>query len=696
MQAPGIGVELLLGAEISWQAVMARSLAALLWLVSWVHSLTAHYSRHFPMRFSVNGASVVLGLALCLPGFAIAVVVPTLSPGKPPVPASMADGSPSLRRPGDTGWMSVLLGNSGTAYAQTSRVAWTDPYTSALESQANLVLRTTPLESTLTRIELAQWLVQSFDYAPNPQQLAPIADIEQNSTDYWTAQAVLQAGVMRAFEGDRFRPEGDITKLEAIAIFVRVMELQPPSDREIERWMALYGDRDAVPEIGHPFIAMAGESGLLVNHPDPALINPNVILTRGEGIVMLHQALAYAQQVSDLEPPVAQLAPEVLPRPEITAVVVTPREGVVTPGESLTVEVQGTPNAAGRIILGGSLEQPLVEVSPGNYRAVFIPSNQDFIAAPSIAIQLGLNGEVSRRQQIFPDLTLGSDFAATAPPPVPSNPNRSTNPNRPANPNRNTPPQLLTADHPTFTGINYGPQRNLGQGDILSVAIDAEPNSVASFDIEGIASNLPMREIRRGIYEGTYAIEGDDFATNPTLRVVVAKNGLSVQHREVLEFNINGSSVSNRGRNTNPPVVANNSTPNNRDNTQNNGHTHNPANDRDRLRNASPPDTVASNSGPPLIFSVESNAGNRALRPGDILEIRMRGEQQGNATFQIPSVLPAVGMQEVAPGIYEGQVRISRNTPAVRNGSLQVALVRGADTTVRSLPESIDINPTRR
>ncbi|MEM9568167.1 MAG: S-layer homology domain-containing protein, partial [Cyanobacteria bacterium P01_E01_bin.34] len=248
-----------------------------------------------------------------------------------------------------------------------SRVEWTSDYATALEDQTDLVLTAEPLDSVLTRIELAQWLTEFFGYTADPERAVTITDMESNTPDFLTAQAVMQGGIMRAFDGDRFRPDGDVTKLEAIAIMVRALELRPPNDRVVARWLALYDDSDAVPEVGYPFIAMAGEAGLIVNVPDPERLNPNLIISRGEGAVILHQALLAERQVRTIEPPIAQLSPQPLPKPEIASIRVSPETGSVAPGESLVVEVEGTPNAQGAILLAGSIEQPLQEVEPGLY-----------------------------------------------------------------------------------------------------------------------------------------------------------------------------------------------------------------------------------------------------------------------------------------------------------------------------------------
>ncbi|WP_017325891.1 S-layer homology domain-containing protein [Synechococcus sp. PCC 7336] len=558
-----------------------------------------------------------------------------------------------------------------------NRVAWTEPYATALEAQTSLVLRSQPLDNTLTRIELAQWLAEFFGFVANPQQRLPIADMEIDSPDYWTAQAVLQAGIMRAFEGDRFRPEGDLTKLEAIAIFVRALQLEAPSNAEVDRWLVLYSDRVAVPDIGRPFIALAGQAGLIVNHPDPAQLNPNLILTRGEGVVMLHQALAFRRQVRPLAPAVAQLAPEALPKPELTDIQVTPASGRVPPGGSLVIEARGTPQGRGTVLLAGSIELPMQEVQTGLYRATYVPTNADFIANPSIGVQLELNGEVTRRQRQFPQLALGNALDPTGPPPInspPSLPAPVPPVTRPRTPS--------AAGRPTLTGIRFGPVRDLRQGDIFTINIRGDAGGVARFDIGNLAIEQPMREVQPGIYEGTYVVASNHFANSPTLRAILVKDGLGVQHRETLPFVINGASVASAPRPTPTPRP----TPAPRPTPQ----AVNPA----PTPSPDPRDAVPGLGRQPLIFAISANTGDRPLQPDDVLQVNMRGEQRGRAVFRILNVLPDVEMQEVAPGVYRGQIRIDRNTPAIRSGIVQVELERNGLSTTRSLPQTIDIDPS--
>ena len=585
-----------------------------------------------------------------------------------------------------------------TGNPASTRVEWTNAYATALEEQTDLVLTGEPLDSVLTRLELAQWLTEFFGYRADPQRAVTISDMEPGTPDYLTAQAVMQGGIMRAFEGDQFRPDGDLTKLEALAILVRALELEPPNDTEVNRWLALYEDGDAVPEVGHPFIAMAGEAGLIVNVPKPDRLNPNLILSRGEGVVLLHQALLAKQQVGEIDPPIAQIAPQPLPRPEIASISVSPDTGHVAPGETLTVEVEGTPNAQGAILIAGSIQQSLQEVEPGLYRAQYTATAEDAIANPSVAVRLDLNGEVTRSQRQLPELALGNALIPSpnnpASPNSPANPPANaappppiaTNPSLPARPPSNVPAPPAAANAPTFTSIFVSPQRNLRVGDIFTVGVQGDPGAVAWFDLGNFATQQPMQEIRPGVYEGTYAIATNDFAQSPQLTVIFSKNNRGTYHEEVFPFSVNTVAAAPPASTPAPPVP--NPAPPQTVNP--------PASPPELPANPSPePPTVLepSSGGQPLIFASSSNANGRELRPNDVLEVRMRGEQGASAVFRVPNIIPDTQMSEVAPGIYEGRIRIGPNTPAVRNGLLQVVLEKNGASTTRTLPEAITIAP---
>jgi hypothetical protein len=554
------------------------------------------------------------------------------------------------------GWSSVSLPVWSQEMGQEASLAWVDAYATALERQTDVVITGDPLSATLTRLELAQWLTEFFGYVPNPTQVQVISDLEPNTPDYWTAQAVLQAGAMRLYEGGQFRPQGDLTQLEALAILVRALQLPAPSQADIDTWMALYTDTADVPEVGRAFITMAGEAGLLVNVPDPARLNPNRVLRRGEGAVLLHQALVYRGQIPALDPPVAQLRP--LPdqvagttRPEIFQTRITPESGVVPAGGTVTIEAQATPNGSATVDIGGLVQGlPMQEVQPGYYRAVYSLGPQDSALSPDISIQLTVNGESTRIQQRQPQLALGN----VAPPPVESvfSPPSPPPVSQPAFPVSPSIPATANGAFPRIEAIRLDPQRNLIEGDILTIAIWADSGGIAQFDLGNLALNQPMREVRPNHYEGTYVVAPTHQANNPTLRIVLTKNGLSQEHREILPFSVDGSEGT-----------------------------------RSTIQPASTP--IA--TGLPQIFSVTTNSNN--LRMGEILKVTMRGDPGGRAAFRIVGVTPEIEMREVAPGLYETQQQLPFNMQTVNNGTIEVILQRGGQQTTQTSPSPISIAP---
>jgi hypothetical protein len=577
-----------------------------------------------------------------------------------------------------------------------SSSSWTEAYAAALESQTPLVVRTQPLDTTLTRIELAQWLAEFFGLVPDQNRVQTISDIEPNSPDFWTAQASVQSGVMRLYEGNAFRPEGNLTKLEALAIMVRVLQLPSPTQEEVTSWISLYSDKAEIPDIGQTFVAMGGKAGLLLNVPDPAQLSPNRILSRGEGVALLHQALVYRQKLPPLSPPIPQLTPPesivatqppvtpvqppvtqpatpqppVTPeQPEIFATRILPEAGVLPPGMSLTIQAQATPGGQATVDIGDSiLGLPMREVSPGLYQAVYTTSNTDAINNPDIRIQLTSGGLVTQVQRRYPQLSLGN----TAPPPVdslfPAIPSQAPASQQPTPqpfsqqplsqqvfPQQQTQPPLPdAANYPNFTGIAIQPERNLQEGDILTVRLWGDTGATAQFSLGNLAANLPMREIKPHLYEGTHVVAPTDQASNPVLRVIFSKGGLAKQYQEVYPYRIDGQ-IGTRSTIQAP--------------------------------------TSGRPLDPPRVEGITVTPASGVLRTGDTLTISTRGSQGAKVTFEVLNVTPPIPMQEIAPGLYEGKVRVGSNTPVVTNGTVQVRLERVGQVLTRNSTTAINIDP---
>jgi len=520
---------------------------------------------------------------------------------------------------------------------------WTTLYTQALAQQGFNLGSQVPFSATLTRGEFAQWLTRFFEYRYDISRTQVIPDVPRSSPDHDAIQAVLQAGVMRLFDTGEFRPTGNLTKLEALAILVRVLQLPPPSQADVDRWMALYTDGAEVPTVGRPFIAMAGQANLLVNIPDPRRLEPNQVLNRGTGAVLIHQALAYRQKVVAITPPVAQVTPVPLATPStptITAIRLQPESGTVMPGSPVTVEVQGTPGGQVRADLDGRIPLVLPEVQPGLYRTTYTVSASDTLRDPEISVQLttpaGSTTQVRRR---FPQLALGT--SSTLPPP--------------ALPPVSPPISSPVSTSPLFTGIRIRPERDLRAGDILTVNIWGVRGGVAQFDVGTLARNIPMREISPHLYEGTYVVAETHQENNPRLSVILTVGGRSDQYQQLLPFRIDGSQGS-----VPPPL---------------------------------PPLTPAPLPGQPQISQITSTSSNRILRANDILAVTLRGDAGGQASFRIVNLTPDIFMTETSPGFYEAKLSIAPTTPAISNGVLVFTLERNGQRTTQQFRDPITINP---
>lgn len=62
-----------------------------------------------------------------------------------------------------------------------------------------------------------------------------------------------------------------------------------------------------------------------------------------------------------------------------------------------------------------------------------------------------------------------------------------------------------------ITSVVHDADRELGEYDDLAVEMVAEPGGKAWFEIEGLASEIPMQEVSEGVYRGTYHVGSGDY-----------------------------------------------------------------------------------------------------------------------------------------------------------------------------------------
>jgi hypothetical protein len=175
--------------------------------------------------------------------------------------------------------------------------------------------------------------------------------------------------------------------------------------------------------------------------------------------------------------------------PEIQALQVTADSGL-TAGSSLQFTVEGTARARASVrVRGVERNIPLTESSRGVYTGEYTIRRQDRVVESS-AIQATLR---VRNRSTVSNFSFPAGFAgplvAAAPPVAVAPP--------PAAP----PPAQLKIDR--FT---VAPVEKIEPGADLRFTLNGAPGAIATFDIPGVIDNVAMREVKTGVYEGSYTI----------------------------------------------------------------------------------------------------------------------------------------------------------------------------------------------
>jgi hypothetical protein len=176
----------------------------------------------------------------------------------------------------------------------------------------------------------------------------------------------------------------------------------------------------------------------------------------------------------------------------------------VAPGSQLRLMLEATPGGeATARIPGPNVVVPLKEIAPGQYSGRYTVRPGDRIdPAAVIRVSFTVANQTAVANYTFPPSFQAPVATARAPAPVFT----------PA-PVTVLPPIVVQAAPPPPLRIErfaLAPVGRAEPGTELLFQLNGMPGATASFDIPGIASNLPMRELRPGVYEGTYTIRRQD------------------------------------------------------------------------------------------------------------------------------------------------------------------------------------------
>jgi hypothetical protein len=185
-----------------------------------------------------------------------------------------------------------------------------------------------------------------------------------------------------------------------------------------------------------------------------------------------------------------------VPAPRIDQFYVEPANQL-TPGTELTFTVAGTPRGTAAVrVTGISRSIPLQEIESGVYEGSYTITTRDQISAGStMRATLRVRGKLATQTQPLgavasaPSAAVGATGAA--------------------------------ASALSLTNFTMSPVSRVEPGSELTFTLSGSPGARASFTIENIVQNVPMREVRPGQYEGSYTIRRSD-RLPATLNVVGA------------------------------------------------------------------------------------------------------------------------------------------------------------------------------
>lgn len=155
-------------------------------------------------------------------------------------------------------------------------------------------------ERPMTRAELAAQVAKLFNL---PARL-PASSFSDVSPDNWAAEPIrrsVQMGFLKGLPESSFEPDKPVTRVEVVVAIANGLSLSStaPAATVLQR----YSDRSELPGWAVAPLVAATEAGLVVNSPDPARLEPNRPATRAEVAVMMHRALVYLGQVSEVPVP---------------------------------------------------------------------------------------------------------------------------------------------------------------------------------------------------------------------------------------------------------------------------------------------------------------------------------------------------------------------------------------------------------
>ena len=154
----------------------------------------------------------------------------------------------------------------------------------------------------LTRAQFATLIMASFPNSSLPAAAARRPQPFKDDIPEWSKDAIYQAvsrGFLRGFPNQTFRPQQNLTRIQAIVALTNGLEL-PGGNTDV---LGIYRDRAQIPDYAMDALAAATQQRLVVNHPQPLWLRPGEAITRAEAVALVYQGLIVQGQAPLIDSP---------------------------------------------------------------------------------------------------------------------------------------------------------------------------------------------------------------------------------------------------------------------------------------------------------------------------------------------------------------------------------------------------------
>ncbi|NEO52775.1 MAG: hypothetical protein F6K54_06610 [Okeania sp. SIO3B5] len=152
-------------------------------------------------------------------------------------------------------------------------------------------------DKPVTRAELATQIPKVFE-EKSTGSTVKYKDVPEDLPTQEGIQRATKSGFLSGYPGNVFRPEQEVPKLQVLVALASGLNLEIPSNPD--KVLSIYKDKEKIPDWAKEKVAAATATGLVVNHPDVKILNPDKPATRAEVTAIFHQALVRLGKVEQV------------------------------------------------------------------------------------------------------------------------------------------------------------------------------------------------------------------------------------------------------------------------------------------------------------------------------------------------------------------------------------------------------------